>query len=242
VPTDRGCAPGRRTTVGPVPLHPVDGLTLVRVATSHGRVDVVAEPRHDVAVEGGRARREGSTLTVEGGAGRVEVRVPEGTAVVVGTSSGRVRLAGRLGAVSAATTSGRITVDDVASADLRAVSGRIEVTRCAGTCRARTASGRIDIGEVGGLDASTDAGRIRVRHVSGEVQARTTSGRIDIGIEGPSEVSAETISGRIVLGLGDGLGARLDASSAGHVDNRAPAGDDCRIVARSASGRVEVRS
>jgi DUF4097 and DUF4098 domain-containing protein YvlB len=224
-----------------VPEYAVDGLDLVRVATSSGRVDVVAEPRADVAVDGGAAEREGSILTVDGGAGHLEVRVPEGSAVVVGTESGRVRLTGALGAVSVATTSGRISVDDVASADLRAASGRIEVARCAGTCRARTVSGRIDLGEVGGLDASTESGRVRVRQVDGAVQARTTSGRIDIGIGGPSEVAAETMSGRIVLALGDGLGARVDSASAGHVDNRAPAGDDCRIVARSASGRVEVR-
>jgi DUF4097 and DUF4098 domain-containing protein YvlB len=225
-----------------VPADTADVLDLVRVVASSGRVDVVAEPRADVVVEGGVVERHGSTLTVQGGSGRVQVRVPEGTAVVVGTHSGRVRLTGVLGAVSAATSSGRISVDDAASADLRAVSGRIEVARCEGTCRARTVTGRIDLGEVGGLDASTEHGTVSVGGVAGAVQARTTSGRIDIGIDGPSDVAAETMSGRIVLALAAGLGASVDASSAGRVDNRAPAGDDCRIVARSASGRVEVRS
>jgi hypothetical protein len=74
------------------------------------------------------------------------------------------------------------------------------------------------------------------------VVARATQGRIDIGIGAPSDVSAETMTGKIVLSLAEGLGAQVDLESSGRVDNAAPTGPDCHIVARSVTGRVQVQS
>jgi DUF4097 and DUF4098 domain-containing protein YvlB len=218
------------------------GIESVRVSTTAGRVDVVAEQRTDAEIRGGQADRDGATLTVTAGPGRVEVRVPEGFSVIVGTSSGRVTLRGRFDVVAAATDSGRISVGIARSVDARTVSGRVDVNHARDRCRARTVSGRVDIGETADLDADTESGSIRVRAAVGDVRARTTSGRIEIGIGGPSDISAETMNGRIVLTLARGLGADVDlTSTSNRVDNDAPAGTDCHIVARTVSGRVEVR-
>ena len=82
-----------------------------------------------------------------------------------------------------------------------------------------------------------------MRGATGTVRARTTSGLVEIGIRGPSDISAETMNGRIVLTLARGLGAEVDLqSTSNRVDNAAPAGVDCHIVARTVSGRVEVKA
>ena len=50
------------------------------------------------------------------------------------------------------------------------------------------------------------------------------------------------MGGRIELKLAAGLGADVDLqSSSGRVENSAPSGQDCHIVARSVNGRIEVR-
>src|SRR4029453_2847543 len=65
----------------------------VRVSATSGRVKVVAEDRSDVVVRGGTApRHDGRTVTVDAGPGRVEVRVPSGVDLVVGSQSGRVEV------------------------------------------------------------------------------------------------------------------------------------------------------
>jgi DUF4097 and DUF4098 domain-containing protein YvlB len=226
-----------------VTSHDLDGVALVRVSAESGRVRVVGESRPDLDVGGGEVERHGDVLTVMTGNGRVEVRVPEGTDLVVGNSSGRVSLSGRLGNVAVASESGRISVDRAEAVDVRSVSGRIEVEAAGAGCRARTVSGGIVVGEATDLDVHTESGRIRVDRVRGNVRARTTSGRIELGVDGASDIVAETISGRIVLALAAGLGADVDlTTSAGRIDNAAPSGDDCRVVARSGSGRVQVRS
>src|SRR3954447_2162098 len=86
-----------RGTFGPVTAHELAGLELVRVSATSGQVVVTAENRTDVEIDAGDAVRDGSTLTVRVGSDSVEVRVPEGSAVVVGSQSGQVELKGRFG-------------------------------------------------------------------------------------------------------------------------------------------------
>ena len=69
-----------------------------------------------------------------------DVRVPEGTDLVVGATSGRVTIEGRVGSVSAVTTSGRVSIADAGSVDVRTKSGRIDVGRTMSTCRAVASS------------------------------------------------------------------------------------------------------
>jgi DUF4097 and DUF4098 domain-containing protein YvlB len=221
----------------------MSGVELVRVTTTSGRIEVTAEARDDLLLSTGTAERRGSTLTITAESGRLDLRVPEGISVVVGSESGRVTLTGAYDDVSVSNVSGRISIDRAQSIDVRAQSGRVEVRHCEHRCRVVNASGAVHIGQAGELDAHTETGRIEAQKVDGPVSARTTNGRIDIGITRAGEIAAETISGRIQLTLARGLGARVDASSStSRVENSAPQGDDCRIEARTVSGRVQVRS
>jgi DUF4097 and DUF4098 domain-containing protein YvlB len=221
----------------------MSGVDLVRLTTTSGRIEVTAEDRPDLSFSTGTAERRGSTITITAGSGRLDVRVPEGISVVVGSESGRVTLAGTYGGISVSNGSGRISIDRARSVDVRSQSGRVEVKRCEHRCRIVNASGAVRVGRAGELDAHTETGRIDAEAVDGQVRARTTNGRIDIGILGPGDIAAETISGRIQLTLAQGLGAQVAASSGtNRVENSAPRGDDCRVEARTVSGRVQVRS
>ncbi|MEO1059722.1 MAG: hypothetical protein AAFY28_22695, partial [Actinomycetota bacterium] len=120
--------------------------TQVRVSTGSGRIEVVAEPgRHGVWSSTGEIDDVDGQLTIDAGSGRVRVLVPEGTDLVVGTTSGRVAVRGRAGDVSVLATSGAITIDDAASVDARTRGGKIIVGRATGVCRANTGSGKVQI-------------------------------------------------------------------------------------------------
>jgi DUF4097 and DUF4098 domain-containing protein YvlB len=138
--------------------------------------------------------------------------------------------------------SGRVSIDEARQVDVRTTSGRVDVGRVTGSCRARTVSGRISVRETTDLSAHAESGRIDALRVEGDVRVRTTSGRVDVGVGGPSELAAETMNGTIVFELVEGLGATVDAHSrSGRIDNTAPPGDQCQVVARTVSGRIEVR-
>lgn len=213
-------------------------MASVRVSSGSQRVQVVAEDRDDISVDGeARVQRDGDRTTVDQARGRLTLRVPTGTDVVIGTTSGRVDVDGAVGAASIVTESGRIEIDQAASVDARTESARLRVGRVQGRCRVRNKSGRVEIGACGGADVATETGRIRLTHVSGEVEAHCVSGRIDVQFDTPADVDAETVSGRISIDLPSGTRPhRVD-----HADNSDRPDDcDCTVRAVSVSGRVEV--
>ena len=212
-------------------LQPVTSLEraapvpLVRISTVSARIDVIAEPRDDVAVEG-KVHVEGDDrqLTISAISGVVHVRVPIGADVVIGTASGRINVTGSVGAVSAVTVSGRVEIEAAGSVDVRTTSGRVELGRIAGSCCVRTASGRVEVGECGEVDVATQSARIDLRRVHGEVRAHCVSGRIEITMVDPHDVVAETVSGRIEVSVPPGC----------------TSDSNCTVDARSVSGRVDV--
>ena len=217
-------------------------VSLVRVSGRSGRIRVIAEDRSDVVVNGAPHDSGDGIVTVDVGDGRAEIRVPAGTDLVVGTESGRVSVVGEAGAVSVSTASGRVTIESAVSIDVRAQSAAVEIGTSTGRCRVNTQSGRLRIGRTTDLEVHTRSGRVDVDAADGTIDARTTSGRVEVGLVGPSNVVAETVSGRVSLVVGAGMGATVDVETGGRVVNRAPAGDDCVITARSVSGRIEVRA
>lgn len=225
--------------------HELGGADIVRVSATSGQVVVTAEDRRDVEVSDADVGRDDTdgALTIRVGSDTVEVRVPEGCSVLVGTRSGGIVLAGRFGSVGASTESGSISIEAARSVDVRTTSGEVTVGRATTACRARSQSGHVEIGETADLHAHTESGSIVVDGARGNVRVRTTSGHVDIGVQGASDIAAETIDGTIALRLADGLGAVVEgSSSSGEVHNTAPPGADCRIAARSVSGTIEVRS
>ena len=110
-------------------------VTAVRISTTSGRVRVIAEDRRDVTFDGdGRVDEAGDTTTITSAAGRLTVRVPAKSSVVVGSVSGRVTVEGPAGTVAITTTSGRIDVESGTAVDARADSGRITVGTASGVC------------------------------------------------------------------------------------------------------------
>ncbi len=208
---------------------------LVRISTTSGAVRVVAEHgRSEI-----RSNRELVAVlpaTIDAGSNRVECRVPEGTDLVIGSTSGRVRIEGRVGAVSVLTTSGRISIDHAVTVDARSKSGRIEIARADGECRVVNGSGRVEIGRCGAADVTSTSGRVTIGEAAGEVRARGTSGRIEMTLTGAHDVDAETVSGRIEVVLPAAVRPQI-VDSATEVD---PGAGDCVVVARSTSGRVVV--
>lgn len=213
----------------------------VRISTTSGAVHVIAEPgRREVATNTGAVPPDGGPVTIDGGSSKVVARVPEGTPLVIGSTSGRVTVEGRVGAVSVVTASGRVSVANATSVDARSASGRIEVAHADGACRVVATSGRVEIGDCGGADATSASGRIVVRDARGPVRANCTSGKIQLTMAGAHDVDAETVSGRIEVSYPDRLRPLVVTSPADVPGERA--GHDCVVVARSGAGRVVVSS
>lgn len=218
-----------------------EGRQRVRISSNSNRVTVVAERRSDVEVDG-RADvvRDGPLTTVISVAGKLVIRVPEGSDLTIGTSSGRVDVQGLVGNVAIATESGRITVEHAASVDARTTSARIAIGTCSANCRLRSTSGAITVESCCDADVATDSGRIDLDDVNGSVHAHCVSGRIDVGLASANDVNAETVSGRIDVSLPAGVRARQTTSSQPLAADSDEA--DCTIYAHSVNGRVAVTS
>lgn len=212
-------------------------VSAVRVTTTSGAVTVTAAAdQHGVICDGAPVEIDDSTATIESASRRVDLRVPEGVDLVIGSMSGRVVVRGRVGSVAVVANSGSVEIDDAESVDVRAKSGRVTIGRSRGETRVISYSGRVTIDHCGPVDVAGTSGRIVLREVTGPARAHCVSGRIGITMAEAHDVHAETISGRVTVSLPAGTRAQLDTPSSGAV-----AGEyDCVVTARSDSGRVDV--
>lgn len=218
------------------------GRPKVRVATSSGSIQIVAEPRRDLEVaSGGAIERRPSTQDDEIDVRRsdsVEIRCPDGADVVAGTSSGSVRLSGLFGDVRVTSQSGSIDVDDVASADLRTTSGDVRLETCIETCRVTTTSGEVRVGQAGDADVRGGSGTVRASARTARV--RTVSGTIDLDVGGDAIV--EAVSGAVTVLVPPHVHPRVVTLGQKRPHIRLVEGDDCEISVRSVSGDVTVRT
>lgn len=212
-----------------------------------GRVDVIAEPRDDVEVEGDRIESlvddEGRTLRIRNGPGSkpLLVRCPAGSDVTVGTQSGAVRMTGEFGAVCVTTMSGKIELDRAEEADLRSVSASITVGDCTGRCRINTANGAAAVGHAGALSAGTVSGSIKADKIDGPLKARSVSGSIEARASGEGAITVKTISGKVHIALPEGIEPHTRFKSfSGHLRCDCPEGDDLLLDAMTVSGTIEV--
>ena len=210
----------------------------VRIASTTHRIHVIAEHRDDVIVRGNaEVSTVGVVTTVADVRSRVTVRVPVGTDLVIGSESGRIEVAGRVGGLAALTETGRIEIERAASVDARTSSGRVEIGHCEGECRVRSESGRVQIDACGGADVATTTARIDLSHVTGPVRAHCVSGRIELSLDDAHDVDAETVTGRVNVAMPEGTNCFVS-----DVDDEPPEGYDCVVNARSVTGRVQVTS
>ncbi len=185
----------------------------ISVTSRSGRVEVFAEDRADLEVEGAaRAGSErddaGEQVVVESTHEHVVVRCPQGTEVSVGTLSGRVVMTGELGSVRITTSSGRVDVGATTSLDVRTRSGRIGAGPCRGVIRARSTSGRVIVESADQCDVTTTSGTIVVGPVH-EATVRSTSGRVELALERGGSVAARTVSGRVEVTVVAGVEPEL---------------------------------
>jgi len=216
-------------------------MTTVRIASTSGAVRVIAEDRADVDVpDSSTFSVDESVMTVSAGSRRALVRVPIGTDLVVGTTSGRVEVSGPVGSLAVTTMSGRVSVEAARSVDIRSTSGRIEVGSATGSCRVSTRSGRVVVGSCGEAHLTSASGRISLEVADGPVHAHCVSGRIDVAVSSAQDVEAETVSGRISVRLPAGVRPWIVARR----DDAQPESDryDCVVTARSVNGRIDVVS
>ncbi len=220
----------------------------LRLQTRSGRLEVIAEPREDVLIEGDgfetRKHDEGATFDVRSGragAKHLSIRCPIGTDIVAGTQSGSVRMSGEFGVVSVTTASGHIELERADEADLRSAAGDVTLAACKIRCRLNSLSGRISAGEVMSAAAGTVSGSITMDRVAGAFKARSVSGSIHAHCTGDGTIAVKTVSGRVQIELPSGttLQTRFKTLS-GHVRNPFPAGSDCRVEAMSVSGSIDL--
>jgi DUF4097 and DUF4098 domain-containing protein YvlB len=214
-------------------------LQLLRVAGGSGSIRVQAiDGLEAVTVTGAATEVDGAEMTVDSGHRRADVRVPAGLDLVLGTSSGRVEVLGRVGSVAIVTASGSIRIEEATSADVRTSSGKVEIGAVQEECRVVGVSGRIDVGRCGAAHVTTKSGRITLREVHGPAHAHCVSGRIRLTMATAGDVDAETVSGRITIAMPAGANVRIETPTATTV----PVGGEheCVVRARSGSGRVIV--
>jgi hypothetical protein len=218
------------------------------VQSRSGNVEVIAEPRDDVQVEGERfdAREvdSGRTLEIRGGRGgskTISVRCPVGTDIVIGTASGSVRAAGELGCVSVTTASGNVELEAADEADLRTTSSGIRVGRVRGRSRLNTVSGRIEAEHLAACSCGSMSGSIRLDRVDGPLKARTVSGRIEASSTGEGAITVKTVSGKIEIGLPEGTAiSKRFKTLSGRLRCPFPEGDDLHVDAQTVSGTIEL--
>jgi DUF4097 and DUF4098 domain-containing protein YvlB len=207
----------------------------VRIAARSQRVTVTAAADATFGLSGrADVHTDGAQVTIDKVRSNISVQVPEGTDIVIGTSSGRVGAHGRLGATAISTRSGRVDVDDASSVDVRATSASVTIGTVDGACRVHTASGRVRIEGCGEADVSTKSGRIQMRNVTGPVTAHSISGRVTVRMSEAHDVHAETVTGRIELSMpaGSVVHQRVPGSPL------PPPGAGCTVIARSTTGKV----
>lgn len=198
----------------------------VRASMSSGALLISCEERTDIDVDGqGTAAVEGSVLTIDGGSSRLRVRVPSGTDLLLGSTSGSITIEGRSGLVAVVSTSGRVSVEHAGEIDVRSESGRVTVGRVDGDCCLRSGSGRLEVHSCGAVDVMTDSGRVSIDDARGPVAAHCVSGHIEVELTEPNDVDAETVTGRIdvvvpcVDGATDRVSVRTTSGSV-HVTER----------------------
>lgn len=219
-----------------------DGMTTLRLSSSSGRIRVIAEERADVEIERGVRHGSGDTIEVRGGSGGVVVRVPTGTELVIGSSSGAVELEGACGPVSVTTRSGRVVVDGATELDARTISGRIEVRRVIGQCRCKTGNGAVQVGRAEGeVHVATVSGRVEIDDATGPLRVSTVSGRVEASVREHCDVRVDSVSGSVCIAVpADARPSVSMRSVSGSRTVEPEAGTDLEVVARSISGALAV--
>lgn len=258
----------KRVTADPqgvVEVSNVAGTVIVR-GWDRSEVDVRAEfeedvERIDVVSEGKRTRIKvvlprGSKKRGNDREAYLEIRMPEGSELDVGTVSAEIETHGVVGRQRLKSVSGDIGADlAAADVEVKTVSGDV-VLRGRGrqtSVRASTVSGNLTLDRgAGAIDATTVSGDLIVElEPAKSVRVRTTSGDLSLSgrLEESAEVIAETVSGELTARLaGSGFDYEVTSFS-GDIDtcfkNKAEPmseyGPGLRLAGKHGNGRGTLR-
>jgi DUF4097 and DUF4098 domain-containing protein YvlB len=180
---------------------------------------------------------------------RVVAHVPAGTDVELSSTSGDLRLIGRLGVVRLHTASGDIEMADAARVDVTTASGEFTCGDVDGEATLSSVSGDCSLRHVGGrLDATVTSGDLRVDSCDGDLTIGSTSGDVRIGCCAGSVIAGRSISGDVRVGLPSGIRVEAEIatlSGRATLPEPAPASDGgdrraVRLNLKSVSGDIRV--
>jgi DUF4097 and DUF4098 domain-containing protein YvlB len=180
---------------------------------------------------------------------RVVAHVPVGTDVALTSTSGDVRLVGRLGVVRLHTASGDIEMGDAARVDVTTASGEFSCGNVDGEATVSSVSGDCSLRRVGGrLDATVTSGDLRVDRCDGDLTIGSTSGDVRVGCCAGSDIAVRSISGDVRVGLPTGIRVEAEIatlSGRATLPEPAPASDagdrrTVRLHLKSVSGDIRV--
>jgi len=212
------------------------------ITARSGSIVVRAGPGPEIETSGAKVRLEGDGSTrIDGGSKSIEVVCPEGTDVILGTSSGKVELVGPLGDVRVTGSSGSMHVEQARSLDLRVRSGSVEIGEIAGHCRVVAVSGRIEVDRAGSIDLTGVSGTVVARSTGGGT-VRTTSGSVTVGLDRAADLEVRGISGTMKIDVARGIAPELRLHTvSGKIKRDLELGNDCIISVRTVSGSITVR-
>ncbi len=178
----------------------------------------------------------------------IEVTVPSGTPIRIGSFTADISLLGRCGGVDLGAGVTEFTAEQIdGDLRLRYGSGNSSIQRVTGSATVKSGSGVAHFGEVGGsLTSACGSGRLVVDTARGPVRFRTGSGEAELGaIFGNVDLASG--SGALSIGVPAGVVARLDLTSgSGHIDPQLPVSakpdrERGSITIRAKTGSGDVR-
>lgn len=193
--------------------------------------------------------RHPSRWRMRGRSSRLVAHVPAGTDVEINSSSGEVRLVGRLGIVRVHTASGDIAVGDAARLDVNTASGSCTCGDIDGEANVSSVSGDCTMRRVGGrLEATLTSGDLRIERCDGDLVASSASGDVRVGRCGGSDIAIRSISGDVRVGLPVGIRVEAEISTLSGramLPDAAPSSDlgdrrPVRLQLKTVSGDIRV--
>jgi DUF4097 and DUF4098 domain-containing protein YvlB len=215
----------------------------VSLRLQRGSARLIAEPRETLRVditEGGvdvsdafTVRLDGDTLIVyapdapvwqwlRSPRAKVEIRVPEHSALAIRSAAADIRTWGRFATIHAALESADAEVAEAAGdVQLKASSGDLRIGRVVGALRLSTTSGDLRVADVtGDVSAETASGDITIENAAASVTVGTASGDVRLGLLRCGTARVKTASGDVSVGVAAGTGVWLDLStSSGSTSN-----------------------
>ncbi len=180
---------------------------------------------------------------------RLVAHVPIGTDVELNSTSGEVRLIGRLGVVRIHTASGDIEVGDAARLNVTTASGDCTCGDIDGEVSVSSVSGDCTMRRVGGrLEATLMSGDLRVDLCDGDLAIGSTSGDVRVGRCAGSDIAVRSISGDVRVGLPAGIRVEAEISTLSGratLPDPVPASDEgdrrpVRLHLKTVSGDIRV--